>query len=183
MGKLREAYLHSFVLDRERDGDFFSLIGDLYDTPEFQGMAVYPQHGKINRVQHVMSVTYVSYTMAKRCKKADVRQTVRGSILHDLFYYDWHVAGDGSHRLHGYRHPGFALKNAIALNPAITEIEKNIIKRHMWPLTPTPPKYVEGLIVSCADKYCATQEVLLDRFSRYAARFERDLKSVKDRIG
>ena len=47
-------------------------------------------------------------------------------MLHDLFYYDWHVPGDGSHRLHGYRHPGFALKNAKALF-TLSEMEENKI--------------------------------------------------------
>ncbi|MBR1812050.1 MAG: hypothetical protein IJ766_10470 [Clostridia bacterium] len=175
MGKLYEAYVHSFILDKDKDRDFFSHILDLYETEEFQSMGIYPQHGNINRIQHILSVTYVAYTIAQRRKKADVHQTLRGSILHDLFYYDWHVPGDGSHRLHGYRHPGFALKNAIALYPAITEIEKNIIKRHMWPLTPTPPKYLEGFIVSMSDKYCATQEVLLSRIEQYNKKFQRDV--------
>lgn len=181
MSDLYDSYVRSFLLDRERDAEFFSYIDDLYDTPEFRSMGVYPQHGEIDRIQHVMSVTYLSYVGAKK-RGADVRQTVRGAILHDLFYYDWHVPGDGSHRLHGYRHPGFALKNAIALYPEITEIEKNTIKRHMWPLTPTPPRYKEGLIVSMSDKYCATIEVLMDRFPSQKAKFKEALARKKKEL-
>ena len=178
MSDLYDSYVHSFLLDRERDAEFFSYIGDLYDTDEFQSMHQYVQHGEIDRIQHIMSVTYLSYLGARK-RGADVRQTLRGAILHDLFYYDWHVAGDGTHRLHGYRHPGFALKNAEKLYPEITVIEKNVIKRHMWPLTPTPPRYREGLIVSMADKYCATQEVLMDRFASQKAKFTDALARAK----
>ncbi len=177
-----DAWVRSFLLDRERDREFFSYIDDLYDSEEFQSMHQYIQHGEIDRVQHIMSVTYLSYLGAKE-RGADVRQTLRGAILHDLFYYDWHVAGDGTHRLHGYRHPGFALKNAKKLNPDITEIEQNVIKRHMWPLTPTPPKYKEGLIVSMADKYCAAQEVLIDRFASQKAKFREALAKEKKELG
>ena len=31
--------------------------------------------------------------------------------------------------------------------------------RHMFPLNPTPPKYKESVVVTCADKICATREV------------------------
>ena len=29
----------------------------------------------------------------------------------------------------------------------------------MFPLTPVPPKYREGVLVTLSDKYCATKEV------------------------
>ena len=29
----------------------------------------------------------------------------------------------------------------------------------MFPLNPTPPKYKESVVVTCADKICATREV------------------------
>lgn len=166
MEKLIEAYKHSFKLSEETDTEFFDYFSDLYKTDEIQGMKIYPQHGKIDRLQHILSVTYLSYIIARK-RHADIRKTLRGAILHDLFYYDWHKADDGSHRLHGYRHPGFAEKNARLLNPEISEIEANIIRRHMWPLTVIPPKYKEGFIVSIADKYCATQEILISRIKSY----------------
>ena len=36
--------------------------------------------------------------------------------------------------------------------------EKEIIKKHMWPLTFSPPKYLESFIVTIVDKYCAFKE-------------------------
>lgn len=162
MGRLFDAYVRSYSLTRENAPEFFEIISDIYETPEFQSMAQYIQHANINRCQHIMSVAYLSYLNAKELGRNYV-SAARAAMLHDLFYYDWHVPGDGTHRLHGYRHPGFALKNAKKLFK-LTELEEDIILRHMWPLTPKPPKYPESLIVCLCDKYCAHQESFV-RFS------------------
>ena len=77
--------------------------------------------------------------------------------MHDLFYYDWHE-DDLSHKLHGLRHPKFALNNAFYLCGTLTKREQDIIKRHMWPLTIIPPKYPESFVVTMMDKYCAAIE-------------------------
>ena len=82
-----------------------------------------------------------------------------GSTSVYYFLYDWHEK-DKSHRLHGFYHPSTALRNAkedFDLNP----IEENMIARHMFPLTPIPPRYKEAWILCLADKYCATVETLL----------------------
>lgn len=42
----------------------------------------------------------------------------------------------------------------LALNP----VERNIILRHMWPLTVTPPKYREAYVIVMFDKYCSLME-------------------------
>lgn len=166
-----EIYLRSLGLDRERDGDFFREIADLYDRDEVQGLSVYRQHGDINRLRHILSVTYMSWRVAKAVG-ADEKQTARGAVLHDLFYYDWHDKS-WSHRPHAYRHPGFALDNAKKLTD-LTPVEADIIKKHMWPVTPMLPRYRESWIVSMADKYCATQECLAEWFPKYNARIMRD---------
>jgi uncharacterized protein len=72
--------------------------------------------------------------------------------------YDWHVA-DKSHRFHGFIHAKCALKNAeqdFSLNP----VERDIILKHMFPLNFRLPRYRESIIVTIADKICATREVL-----------------------
>lgn len=161
ISKLSRAYIRSFDLkQRKYASAFFDCIDDLYSTPEVQSLKQYEQHLLINRLDHITSVAYISYLV---CKKLGLnyREATRGAILHDLFYYDWR--DKYSHpRPHGYLHPGIALKNAQELcGGKLTKIEANTIKRHMFPLTPTPPRYPEGLIVSMADKYCATWELYL----------------------
>ncbi len=160
MEKLSDIYKNSFLINKESEPEFFEIISDIYKTEEFGSMAAYIQHGSITRIQHILSVAYMSYIITKE-KNLNYRETARGAMLHDLFYYDWHVAGDGSHRLHGYRHPRFALKNAEKLFP-LSELEKNIILRHMWPLTVIPPKYKESLTVCLCDKYCANRETFMN---------------------
>ena len=160
MDKLFNIYAKSYSLTKENEPEFFEIIKEIYETEAFQSMGQYFQHADITRVQHILSVAYMSYIIAKE-KGADYVIATRGAMMHDLFYYDWHVPGDGSHRLHGYRHPGFALKNAKAL-VTLSEKEENIIKRHMWPLTVTPPKYKESWIVCLSDKYCAHQETMMN---------------------
>ena len=39
-------------------------------------------------------------------------------------------------------------------------MEKDIIVKHMWPLSPWMPKYRESFTVSMMDKYCAMMECL-----------------------
>ena len=85
---------------------------------------------------------------------------VIGALLHDYFLYDWH-GGEGRH-LHGFTHPECAFRNAekdYTLSPRV----KNIIVRHMFPLTPIPPTCTEAWIVCIADKICAIEETLFNR--------------------
>ena len=52
-------------------------------------------------------------------------------------------------------------------NPTTIEKEKDIILKHMWPVTIAFPNSMEGFILTFVDKYCAmneTFEVLKTRF-------------------
>ncbi len=42
----------------------------------------------------------------------------------------------------------------------MTARERDIIKKHMWPLTVVPPMCREAWIVTTADKYCSLMETL-----------------------
>lgn len=66
---------------------------------------------------------------------------------------------DWSHRPHGYRHPKFAAANAKLLCGGLDRKSEMMIIRHMWPLTPLPPTSPEGMVLSLADKYCASREM------------------------
>ena len=169
MGALFDIYVKSYCLNEEEVGEFLEQIRDLYDTDEVQSQKRFHQHSCVNRLDHVRSVTFLSYTLASRFGW-DARAAARGAILHDLTYYDWHDPARW-HRPHGFKHPAFALKNARALNREITPLEENIILRHMWPLTPVPPKYKEAWLVSFADKYCAAREMLISEGAGFRRRF------------
>jgi len=119
----------------------------------------YIQHGTTSCYSHSISVAYHSLRLAESLGiSCDFGSLVVGALLHDYYLYDWHCK-DASHRLHGFRHPKTALINAMQdfdLNP----VEQNIIMRHMFPLTPIPPKYLESLIVCLTDKFCSLAETM-----------------------
>lgn len=98
-----------------------------------------------------------------------LRSLIRAALLHDYFLYDWHDWDNGTHRLHGFTHGKTAMRNAIR-DFKLNQIERDSIEHHMFPLTPYPPKYIEGYLVTAADKISATKETLsFDRFDKPAS--------------
>ena len=127
------------------------------------------QHGSTTIYRHSVHVAYVSlFLMEKWQFPMDEASLVKGALLHDYFLYDWHE-NDASHRLHGFRHPGTALRNATR-DYALNQREKNTIARHMFPLTPIPPQCREAWLVCLADKWCAMEETLRPAYRRFFCR-------------
>lgn len=132
-----------------------ALEGRFYEEKEAM------QHGCTTIYQHSVHVAYVSlFLMEKWQIPLDEVSLVKGALLHDYFLYDWHEK-DGGHRLHGFRHPAFALYNA-SKDFSLNRKERNIIARHMFPLTVLPPRCLEAWIVCFVDKYCAFSETMGD---------------------
>lgn len=148
---------------------YLKYVGDIYNSPQLQKLSQFEQHFKINRLQHIRSVAYLSFLISRKLK-LDYVSTARAATMHDLFYYDWRE-DDVSHKLHGYRHPKTALKNAFYLCGILNKKEVDIIKKHMWPLTIVPPKYLESLVVTSMDKYCATIEMIYSASPKYREKF------------
>lgn len=115
------------------------------------------QHGNISCYEHSLSVAVMSVRIAERLKlRVNRKSLIRGALLHDYFLYDWHES-DPSHRLHGFSHARTALENAER-DFALNNIERDIIRRHMFPLNICPPRFRESHIVCLADKICAMRE-------------------------
>ena len=141
--------------------EFHNYINDLAASDVVMQMDHYIQHGDITTLEHVVAVSYTSFVLAKRFG-ADVRTTVRAAMLHDLYLYDWHIKDPETRPplTHGFTHPAKAAENAKKYFEP-TEKELRIIRSHMWPLTLFHmPTSKEALIVTMADKYCATNETL-----------------------
>ena len=118
-----------------------------------------PHHGEVTCYDHSVSVAWLSTRLAEHFHyNVDMKSLVRGALLHDYYLYDWHDANDG-HRLHGFYHAKRALRNAES-DFSLSDIERDIIVKHMFPLNPQLPQYLESVIVSVADKVCAMREVL-----------------------
>jgi uncharacterized membrane protein/HD superfamily phosphodiesterase len=138
--------------------EFYEIIKDIYEHEEVLKLKLHYHHNS-SIYDHVMDVSYFSY---RACKflKLDYQSAARGGFLHDFFLYDWrhHDVPDlPEEKYHGVEHPKIALTNASKYF-ILNDIEKDIIIKHMWPLTLVPPKYKESFIVSFTDKYFASKE-------------------------
>jgi uncharacterized protein len=152
------------MLHRKEQVLFLGYLTDLLANPQVLSMENFIQHGSVTTLEHALCVAWFTFLICRRLKR-EPREAVRGALLHDLYLYDWHsrVTQTSSHRRwHGFTHPSEALKNANRFFE-LTDREQDIIKKHMWPLTVVPPRYLDSYIVCLADKICATKET----FHRY----------------
>ena len=140
--------------------EYYEIIQDIDGHEEFMKLKDYFHHNS-SIYEHVQKVAYLSYRICKFLK-LDYRSAARGAILHDFFLYDWrnHDVPDlPRKKFHGIEHPAIALDNAKK-HFSLNEIEEDIIKKHMWPLTLFVPRYKESFIVSFADKYLSSKEFI-----------------------
>ena len=139
-----------------QDVDFVNIIEDILANEKVQEMKKYRQHHKINGLDHCLFVSYNAYII---CKKHDLDyiSTARAAMVHDLFLYDWRKRENGRKGLHAFTHPHRALEIASSFLE-LNDKEKDIILKHMWPVTFKIPKYKESFIVSFVDKCFAVEE-------------------------
>lgn len=136
--------------------------GDILFSKNFRRTREHVQHGNMTVKEHSLSVARYSLALSEKLHlHCNRRELVRGALLHDYFLYDWHKNDKENvhRRLHGFYHPGIALQNALR-EYELTDRERDIIKKHMWPLTVVPPTCREAWIVTAADKWCSLMETL-----------------------
>ena len=139
----------------QNDKEFQAIIKDLITNKTVLQMKNYIQHYNTDCFEHCYTASYYCYKIAKK-HKLDYRSAARAAMLHDLFLYDWRVPSTHN-KLHAFHHPRTAYENAKKLFD-LNEKEKDIILKHMWPLTIIPPKYKESYILTLVDKYCVWAE-------------------------
>lgn len=138
------------------DTEFIELIEDLINNETVQEMKKYRQHYQTTCYDHCFEASYYCY---KICKKfhLDYKSAARAAMLHDLFLYDWRVRQPDRKGLHAFTHPKYAYENAIKICE-LNKLQKDMIVKHMWPLTVIFPRYIESYILTLVDKYCALSE-------------------------
>ena len=141
--------------------EFFNIIKDVISNPTVKQMKNYRQHCSTSCYKHCMQVAYFTY-IACKAFKLDYISATRAAMVHDLFLYDWRKDNRNIELpgLHAFVHPKIALKNANMLFK-LNDIEKDIILKHMWPVTISFPRYRETYIVTIMDKYSACFESYL----------------------
>ena len=142
-----------------KDKEYIMIISDLINQDKVQEMKMYRQHHKINCFEHCLFVSYNTYLICKKYH-LDYISAARAGMLHDLFLYDWRKRQDGRKGLHAFTHGKKAYEEASTfLN--LNDKEKDMIIKHMWPVTPAIPKYKETFIITLVDKYFAVAEAFI----------------------
>ena len=137
--------------------EFENIIKDIISNETVQKMKNFRQHCNISCYEHCYRTAFYCY---KICKKFnwDYKAVARASMLHDLFLYDWRVKSNRK-GLHAFTHPKAAYDNASRIFK-LSKKEKDIIVKHMWPLTIIPPLCREAWIITLVDKYVSTLETV-----------------------
>lgn len=135
----------------------------IINSNNFQLEKRFLHHKYSTAYQHSIHVAEIALEiMYKFHISQELKQTViKIGLLHDYYLYDWHNKSEKWHKPHIFKHPKIAANNAIR-DFGLTAREENSIKHHMWPVTPIPPRYREGWIITIADKIATFRE----RFKR-----------------
>ena len=146
--------MKEYVLN-EQEKEYFKKIADEIVThPNFVNLKNQIAHGKTTVYEHCIMVALESYkyALSKRLL-LDYPALIRGALLHDYYFYDWHK--NKPFTFHGLKHNHIALKNAKH-DFSLSKREKDIIINHMFPLTIFHfPKSKEAWIVCRIDKKVA----------------------------
>jgi len=140
--------------------EYAEIVQDILLNDEFLKLQNFYHHNS-SIYEHAIIVSYFSYRICKYLN-LDYRSAARGGLLHDFFLYDWRKHRRSAltkNKLHGRAHPEIALRNSMK-HFELNNIEKDIILKHMWPLTFRPPRYQESFIVTFTDKYIASKEYI-----------------------
>lgn len=164
-GKLSDT-VDSILNERKpAEEEYTEIVSDILEHETFKQLENFFHHNS-SIYEHAKVVSYVSYKICKLLN-LDYRSAARGGLLHDFFLYDWRNHSEpelAKEKYHGLEHPGLALENSQKYFE-LNDVEKDIIIKHMWPLTFVPPKYQESFVVTFADKYVSSKE-FLDEFKK-----------------
>lgn len=144
------------------DKGYMRLVRDIINSEQYRVIDKYPHHNEYTRLDHCLHVSYSAYLFFKKHEPGYrfLREACRGALLHDYFLYEWHTENPFPVPcMHAWKHPEWAYKDAkkhFKLNP----VERDVILKHMYPVTPIPPLTKAAWTVVMFDKYWALREGL-----------------------
>ena len=116
----------------DKNEEFQTIIKEFIHNETVQEMKKYRQHYETSCFDHCYMAAYYCFCI---CKK-----------------YQPDRKG-----FHAFTHGKKACENACKLFD-LNEKEKDMIIKHMWPVTIEFPKSIEGFVLTLVDKYCALSE-------------------------
>lgn len=139
------------------DKEYELLVNDIFKNEDFMKIDTIEHHGT-SRLIHSRRVSYYSYKIAKKLKLS-YKDVARAGLLHD-FFMSYEDRTKKERFLSTFTHPKYALINAET-NFELNNLEKDIIRTHMFPINLAIPKYAESWLVSIVDKFVAIYEFTL----------------------
>ncbi len=134
-----------------QDRSYQAIVQSILENNEFLKLKEIMHHGG-NRFDHSVRVSYYSYKIAKFFKLNYI-DTARGALLHDFFLED----SDFGKVVTLVNHPKYALENSLKYFE-LSELEQDIIRTHMFPVSAKPPKFLESWIVDIVDNIASIYE-------------------------
>ena len=132
--------------------EFYEIVNEYITHPKVLEMKNYMHHG-INRYDHSFNVAYYTYRVTKRLN-LNYKSATKAAMLHDFFLGEVKQKNGYSRLL---IHPFYAVQNSKKYFK-INKMEEDIIKHHMFPITPIPPMSIEGWIVDICDDIASVKE-------------------------
>lgn len=144
--------------------EFNSLVEDIKNNKKFNKLNKELHHG-ITRYEHSMRVARWTYKVCRWLKLTNKEEVTRAALLHDFYVNNDLVSESGTSKLG--EHPDVALVNSLKYFE-LNDIQKDIIKTHMFPCNFNVPKYKESWLVSGIDKAVSTYEMFRFKSPLYA---------------
>ncbi len=136
------------------DNEYYILVKDILDNKHFNEIDKIEHHGT-SRMLHSMRVSYYSYLVSKALR-LHTSEVARAGLLHD-FFMSSEDRTSMDRFLSTFTHPKYAVRNADNMFE-LNNLERDIIKSHMFPINIAIPKYLESWLVSAVDKCVALYE-------------------------
>lgn len=145
--------------NRYIDG-YLSVTKNILEHPLVVSMDTFNHHAGISTHFHSVFVSYMVYShCAKRgFDEKLTKEITQAALLHDFYLYDWPTQKHEEN--HIFYHPKESVKNInktkiIKMN----DMQRDMILNHMFPLAHVPNSK-GGWMLTMADKYCATRELV-----------------------
>ena len=163
-------------ITEEEKKEYEELYQYYLNHPLILKMKDFQMHRGSNCYVHSFRVCKLCVKKMVKRKGYNIRNVIIAAVLHDYYLYDWREHHELKKK-HGRRHPLVACANAVR-DFNISQEVQDIIKSHMWPLTPKYfPKTKEARLVNRMDNHIATKEGLTFR-SYKKKRMDKYMKSI-----
>ncbi len=137
---------------REKE-EFEQLIKDIETNDNFKELD-YEYHHGISRYGHSYRVAKGVYQLTKKLN-FNYKEATRAAFMHD-FYFDYQLE-ENTPMKNLIVHQNAAILNASKYYE-LSDMQKNMIASHMFPLSKVLPKYKESICLTLVDKGVALYE-------------------------